>query len=171
MAKCRCWPKGQNYDLCFMKREAIILSVVIAFLVVFSACKKEKAAWVWCDDCTAADVVGSFEGTGKYIHVDDSLTLEDQPVYLNLEAQEAGYIGAQVGVINRFATSISGKYNDTYYMSFSTSTESLDFNILRKGSEIKMVGTAKHFYLIDIGGQEVKVVTELLDFEVQRKIN
>ncbi|MBU1009678.1 MAG: hypothetical protein KKD74_06040 [Bacteroidetes bacterium] len=154
-----------------MKIKWVIGAYILTILLGFTACKKEKASWVWCNDCTVADVVGSFEGTGKYLHVDDSLTLEDQPVYLNLEAQDAGYIGAQVGVINRFATSISGKYNDTYYMSFTTSTESLDFNILRNGTALKMVGTAKHFYLIDIGGQEVKVVTEMLDFEVLRKMN
>jgi hypothetical protein len=109
------------------------------------------------------DVLGEYEGSGNHLRFTDSIHfIQKNNVDVTLKLSESGSsVLASTNVVNVFSSSISGVYDDDYYLQFSGNKQTFNATIWRKENQIKLVGTIKK---TDSEGETL----ELLDFEVFR---
>lgn len=131
---------------------------------MLASCKKDTVPWEWCSDCTSETLAGNYEGTAKHLKYLDTIRFvetRNNPTYLNITL-DGGMMVVENGVINLFAQTISGGYNNTYYIEMASGQERFSANVYKSGNKIKILGTAKK-----LGSQGN--VNQLLDFEVYKK--
>ncbi len=142
-----------------------IVLYTLIFILAFGtiSCKEETVDWAWCTDCQVTDVLGEYEGSGNHLRFTDSIHfIQKNNVDVTLKLSESGSsVLASTNVVNVFSSSISGVYDDDYYLQFSGNKQTFNATIWRKENQIKLVGTIKK---TDSEGETL----ELLDFEVFR---
>lgn len=141
-----------------------LYSLVFLLIISSVSCKKETVDWAWCIDCQLTEVLGEYTGTGNYIRFTDSIHfIQNSDLDVTLKLIESGSsLQTFTNVVNVFSSSISGVYDDGYYLQFAGNKQTFNATIWRKENQIKLVGTIKK---MDSEGETV----ELLDFEVFRQ--
>lgn len=136
----------------------------IALIIITLSCKKEvENNWELCSNCPTELLVGTYAGKAEHVKRLDTLnyvTTKDQDAYLTISATSSG-ISVQCGVVNLFGATFSGSYQNSYFISMTGFSSSLNCRVWRDGDKVKIVGTAKK--LLSSGE-----TSELLDFEVYK---
>lgn len=145
----------------------LIIAFLLISMLIAPACKKEeKDNWQLCSNCAVELIVGTYSGKADHVKKIDSInyvTTQNKDAYLTITKTSSG-IALQCGVVNLFSASFSGPYQNSYFITLSGFSSSLNCRVWRDGENVKIAGTAKK---LDSSGD----TSELLDFEVYKKLN
>jgi hypothetical protein len=148
-----------------MKKLAFIL-----FLVAISlSCKKDKEEWPWCTTCSIDDIVGHYEGYASYSHVEAEETEHNLTAYLQISKRSNNGIQVSTGLANRFAVTLTGSYDNTYYISLGTDFQTFTGNILESNGRIRIQASVKK----NIFNSKTKTweLNEYLDIDMYKVVN
>ncbi len=123
-----------------MKKLAFILLLVATIL----SCKKDKEEWPWCTSCSMDDIEGHYEGFASYYDVDQEQAEHNLPAYLQISRQSDNGIRVLTGLVDRFAVNLTGNYNNTYYISLGTNSQTFSGNILERDGQIRIQASVKN---------------------------
>ncbi|PKP52965.1 MAG: hypothetical protein CVT92_06270 [Bacteroidetes bacterium HGW-Bacteroidetes-1] len=130
-------------------------------LVAITSCNKEKESWEWCNECQSDFISGSYEGIAshtRYVDSSNFIETKNKDAYVNI-MDNGSTMTVQSGVINLFALTVSGQFQQTYYIEMGNNSMRFSATIWRKDNEVKLVGSAQKF------NSNVEL-TEILEFEV-----
>ncbi len=145
-----------------MKKLAFILVLVAISL----SCKKDKEEWPWCTTCSIDDIVGHYEGYASYSHVDDEETEQNLTAYLQISKRSDNGIRVLTGLVDRFAVNLTGNYDNTYYISLGTNSQTFTGNIFNRDGQIRIQASVKK--LVYDNKTDAWEVNEYMDIDMYK---
>jgi hypothetical protein len=119
------------------------LAFIIVLVVISLSCKKDKEEWPWCNTCTIDDIAGNYEGFASYFNINNEQTERNLTAYLQLSKRSTNGIQVSTGLPNRFDVTLSGSYDNTYYISLGNDFQSFNGNILIRNGRIRIQASVK----------------------------
>ena len=151
-----------------MKKTLIIL-ILLSGVLIFTQCKKETEDWVFYN-CGIDSWVGEYTGNGNY-YKGEEVDFEQLNVQLTIVQFSAINLKIDVIAEDKYSESFYGiKDDSTYYLTINGSNKSLIMNIKKKGSELKLIGTAKNFHWETKDDSTFLVTDKTLAFEVLKTL-
>jgi len=125
----------------------VIILFINILLVSLLGCKKDSGPnWVYCQECSADQWVGTYNGKGDYYNgkdVKQYLQLETQ---LEIKQISGNTLQMNILVSDHFQTSFSTSKDDNqYYINIPGSTRSLYLVLAQSGNQSRITGTAKTY--------------------------
>jgi hypothetical protein len=119
------------------------LVLILVLLAISLSCKKDKEEWPWCTTCSIDDIEGHYEGLATYVHVDADEAEHNLSAYLQISKRSDNGIRVLTGLVDRFAVNLTGTYDNTYYISLGTNSQTFTGNILERNGQIRIQASVK----------------------------
>jgi hypothetical protein len=146
----------------------VIILFINILLVSLLGCKKDSNHnWIYCQECSAENWIGSYDGRGDYFNGSENkqyLQVETQMdiIQLNGNALQMNIVVSDFYQVSFYTT----KDDNEYYINVPGSNKSLYLVLAQSGSQSRITGTAKSYhYKVDSLIVDHSISFELLKHE------
>lgn len=139
--------------------------MIVAFTLL--QCKKDEEEWNYCN-CGIESWIGVYSGSGEY-YEDEQPDPKQVEVNVSIEQFSPGNLTVRINVPDDYSeTFYAEKRDSTYYITVNGNYKSLNMNLKKKGTEYKIIGTAKNFHTETVEDSTFTVYDKVLSFEAQK---
>lgn len=124
----------------------VFLTLCVMFsLLLFSNCNKDDShEFSYCLDCPFETWVGLYEGSGTYFVSKSGETIDGVNVQMSITNPYSDNLEIKINSENYIEDEFfTLKDNTWHYITINTGARSLDLNLYRNGTQIKINGTLK----------------------------